>query len=283
MPTRGITPRRWERSREPLSRVSTRERSSARASMPSASRRRIAERSATGSAAHAGKAARAARTARSTSSSPPAEISPSSVSSMGETSVNVEADATRSPLIQCRVSTSTPSTSIVLMPILPGHPFDPNDIARTVATLGGRRPASSSAGERGTAVPLHTDLAVVPADDLVHLEARELLRRRLEQAHVDVARPGWPALELRGTRRDQLGVRVGGASADAGVDPVVRHRVGVHEAVGLGLLAQCQHASASRRSPAASVAPNMPPSAICGAPWANGCGRVCHMVPSFFG
>lgn len=110
MATRGMTPRRWLRMSEPLSRVSTSERSSIRASMPSATRRRMSLRSLTDRAAHAGKAARAAATAASTSVAVPAWTSASGVSSIGEMSVNVLAEATRWPPIQWRVSTSTPST-----------------------------------------------------------------------------------------------------------------------------------------------------------------------------
>ena len=45
---------------------------------------------------------------------------PRSVSSMGDTSANVAAEPARRPPIQCRVSTSTPAISAVLI-ALPGH------------------------------------------------------------------------------------------------------------------------------------------------------------------
>ena len=110
-----MTPRRCERSSEPLSRVSTWARSSIRASIPSATFSRMAERSATGSAAQAGNAALAAATAASTSAWPPRLTSAMTVPSSGETSSNVVALATRSPPIQCRVSISTPATTALVM------------------------------------------------------------------------------------------------------------------------------------------------------------------------
>ncbi len=97
--------------------------------MPSATLRSNAARSARGNAAQAGKARRAACTAASTSAAPPAEISAIGCSSMGEMSVKVSAEATRSPPIQCRVSTVTPSTvapiswaSAIANPISPSSP-----------------------------------------------------------------------------------------------------------------------------------------------------------------
>ena len=108
--TRGITPRRCERSSEPLSVVSTRARSSTLASTPSAMACRIRARSAGGTAPQAGKARAAAVTAASASAAWPLATSAIGVSSMGEMSVNVAADATRWPPIQCRVSTATPAT-----------------------------------------------------------------------------------------------------------------------------------------------------------------------------
>ena len=65
-------------------------------------------------AAQAGNAARAAATARSTSSAPAAWTWAISVSSIGDTSAKVSAEATRSPPIQCRRSTATPSTTAVV-------------------------------------------------------------------------------------------------------------------------------------------------------------------------
>jgi hypothetical protein len=47
-----------------------------------------------------------------TSGSPPRAISAISVSSIGETSVKVVAEAIRRPPIQCRVSTSTPAAGL---------------------------------------------------------------------------------------------------------------------------------------------------------------------------
>ena len=95
IPTRGMTLRRWDRSSDPLSRVSTRASSSARLSMPSATRCRMSARSSRGIAAQRGKACCAAATAWSTSGAPPAAISASGCSSMGETSVKVREEATR--------------------------------------------------------------------------------------------------------------------------------------------------------------------------------------------
>ena len=60
MPTRGMTLRRWERRREPLSCVSTLARSSTRAAMPSATLSSRSARSAGANPAQAGKAAAAA-------------------------------------------------------------------------------------------------------------------------------------------------------------------------------------------------------------------------------
>jgi hypothetical protein len=54
-------------------------------------------------------AAAAAATAASTSAAPPRAISASASSPTGDTSVNVPADGTRWPPIQCRVSTATPA------------------------------------------------------------------------------------------------------------------------------------------------------------------------------
>ena len=90
--------------------VSTRARSSTLASTPSAMACRIRARSAGGTAPQAGKARAAAVTAASASAACPLATSAIGVSSMGEMSVNVAADATRWPPIQCRVSTATPAT-----------------------------------------------------------------------------------------------------------------------------------------------------------------------------
>lgn len=84
-----------------------------RFSTPSAMACRMRARSALGVAAQAGKAAFAAATAASASVAVPRAISPSVPPSMGETSVKVPAEATRSPPIQCRVSTVTPATAVM--------------------------------------------------------------------------------------------------------------------------------------------------------------------------
>ena len=84
-------------------------------SIPSATLRRSSARSLRGVAAQPGKACCAASTAASTSGSEPAEISAIGCSSIGEMSVKVASDLTRSPPIQCRVSTSTPSTVAVVI------------------------------------------------------------------------------------------------------------------------------------------------------------------------
>ncbi len=111
--TRGITPRRCERRRAPLSVVSTAASSSSRLSTPSATACRMRARSARGVAAQEGKAAFAAATAASASLAVPREISPIVLPSIGETSVNVSVEATRRPPIQCRLSTRTPATMIL--------------------------------------------------------------------------------------------------------------------------------------------------------------------------
>ncbi len=110
--TRGMTPRRWERSSAPLSTVSTLANSSTRLSMPSAMACRTRARSARGVAAQSGKAALAAATAAPASVAVAREISPMGAPSMGEASVKVRGEATRWPPIQCRVSTVTPATVV---------------------------------------------------------------------------------------------------------------------------------------------------------------------------
>jgi hypothetical protein len=64
----------------------------------------------------------AASTAASASFAPPRAISAIGVSSIGETSVKVEADATRSPPIQWSVETSTPSTATRSLRSVPSQP-----------------------------------------------------------------------------------------------------------------------------------------------------------------
>ena len=113
--TRGITLRRCERNRDPLSRVSTCASSSTRARIPAATARRTAARSAGGTAAQPRKAARAASTAASTSAAPPRATSAMGSSSIGDTSVKVAGEATLRPPIQWRVSTATPATCAMLV------------------------------------------------------------------------------------------------------------------------------------------------------------------------
>src|SRR5580704_3187778 len=110
---RSTTRLRFPTSKDPLSAVSTAERSSFRSTTPRAKRSRILPRPSGPSAAHPGKAARAAFTARSTSEAPPADTSPSTVPSMGENTEKVFGPAAAgSPPTQWHVSTPTPATRI---------------------------------------------------------------------------------------------------------------------------------------------------------------------------
>ncbi len=106
-----------DRSSDPLSRVSTAASSGTRASTPSAIACRTAARSIGGIAPQIANAPRAAATAAAASFAPPRATSAIGCSSMGETSVNVAADATRLPPIQWSVETSTPSM-VAVPPVL---------------------------------------------------------------------------------------------------------------------------------------------------------------------
>jgi hypothetical protein len=98
--TRGITERTWERSSEPLSRVSTAASSGTRASISSAIRCSTVARSAGGLDPHTANPSRAAPTAASTTPPSPRARSAITRSSIGETSSNRSAEATRSPPIR---------------------------------------------------------------------------------------------------------------------------------------------------------------------------------------
>lgn len=110
------TPDEVERLKAAMSAVSTWASSSIRFSTPSATACRSRARSSRLVPAQAGKARRAAATAASTSAAPPRAISASGLSPIGETSVNVPADRTRSPPIQCPGSTATPATVAIAAP-----------------------------------------------------------------------------------------------------------------------------------------------------------------------
>lgn len=118
-----------ERRSEPLSRVSTAARSGTRASTPSAIACNTAARSMGGNPPHPKAASRAAATAASASWAPPRATSAIGCSSIGETSVNVRAEATRRPPIQWSVETSTPSI-VVEPPVVPSRQDEPN-VARS--------------------------------------------------------------------------------------------------------------------------------------------------------
>ncbi len=87
--------------------------------MPAAIARRTPARSSGLAAAQPGKAALAAATAAATSAAPPRAISAIGCSPIGDTSVNVSAEETRRPPIQCLVSTSTSATFAVLAIAVP--------------------------------------------------------------------------------------------------------------------------------------------------------------------
>ena len=123
MATRGITPRRCDCGSATRCRGSRRgTRSSTRASTPSATRRRIAERSATGSAAHAGNAAAPPRPLGRPPRAPPACTRRARSRRSARCRRRCAVEATRSPPIQCRRSTRTPSISAMTawsaMPLL---------------------------------------------------------------------------------------------------------------------------------------------------------------------
>ena len=111
-----------ERRREPLSRVSTLAISAARSSISSPTRRMISARCFGAIGSQVSKPFLAASTAASASSTPPRATSAIGVSSIGEISEKVEADATRSPPIQWSVETSTPSTSTRSLRAVPSQP-----------------------------------------------------------------------------------------------------------------------------------------------------------------
>src|SRR5690348_2100730 len=230
--TLGITLRRCERSREPLSRVSTCARSSIRARTPAAIARNAAARSGGGAAAQPLNAARAALTAASTSAAPPRAISAMTASSIGDTSVNVAGEATLRPPIQWRVSTSTPATRAVL-------------VGKQITTRSRLGPKYRSGldglaapGQYLPAVPADAHLAVVAGDDLADLQPGQFLGGRVEQVQGGLAAPGGPGFHAGAARGDQLVKRVGLTLLDRGHPPVVRHRVGVDEPVVRPRLAQ---------------------------------------------
>jgi hypothetical protein len=99
-----------ERSNEPLSLVSTFAISGARSSISSPTRWRISARSLSDVVPQVSKPFLAASTAAFASSTPPRATSAIGSSSIGDMSVNVAEEPTRSPPIQCSVETSTPST-----------------------------------------------------------------------------------------------------------------------------------------------------------------------------
>ena len=105
------------------------------ASIRSASRWRYSARPAAPRAAQAGNAAVAAATARSASRCPPRAISPSGCSSIGETSVNVLALATRSPPMKWSGETSTPAT--VMRSLIPSSRSQRPDVDDRVPAVDG--------------------------------------------------------------------------------------------------------------------------------------------------
>ena len=109
--TRGMTEFRIDRSSEPLSRVSTAASSGTRASTPSAIAVQDLRSLLRGHRAPDGEPLTGGGDGRSASAAPPRATSAMGISSIGETSTKVSADATRVPPIQWSVETSMPSTT----------------------------------------------------------------------------------------------------------------------------------------------------------------------------
>ena len=103
-----------------MSRVSTFAISGARSSISSPTRWRISARCLSAIDPQVSKPFFAASTALDASSAPPRATSAIGSSSIGEMSVKVESEGTRSPPIQWSVETSTPSTS--MRPLSSGLP-----------------------------------------------------------------------------------------------------------------------------------------------------------------
>ena len=125
--------------------------SGARSSISSPTRWRISARCLSAIEPQVSKPFFAASTAALASSTPPRATSAIGSSSIGEMSVKVESDGTRSPPIQCSVETSTPSTSTrPLSAVLPETRSYPNgmDDPRAVSNLTRRGPGAPCETER---------------------------------------------------------------------------------------------------------------------------------------